>query len=116
MDRGVFNGGSVRRFARGRIRPKPGQMNKRERAYEIHLEAERKAGRVLWFLFEGIKLRLAEKTFYTPDFVVMTADGLIEFHEVKGFWEDDARVKIKCAAESFPFRFLAITKEGVEEI
>ena len=35
----------------------------------------------------------------------------------KGFWEDDARVKIKVAAEVFPFRFVAITrsKDGWKE-
>jgi hypothetical protein len=28
-------------------------------------------------------------------------------HEVKGFWTDDARVKIKVAADLYPFRFIA---------
>ncbi len=28
---------------------------------------------------------------------------------MKGHWEDDARVKIKVAAEMYPFRFVAIT-------
>ena len=58
---------------------------------------------------EAVKLRLADKTFYTPDFVVIRADGGIELHEVKGHWEDDARVKIKVAATQHPwFRFLAV--------
>ena len=34
----------------------------------------------------------------------------MEMHEVKGFWRDDARVKIKVAADIYPFRFLAIKK------
>ena len=38
----------------------------------------------------------------------MLGDGTLECHEVKGHWEDDARVKIKCAAEKFPFRFVAM--------
>jgi hypothetical protein len=63
-----------------------------------------------WFEYEAVKLRLADKTFYSPDFAVMVANGELEMHEVKGFWEDDARVKIKCAAEKFPFRFRAFTK------
>ena len=64
---------------------------------------------ILWFRFEGIKLRLADNTFYTPDFAVMRADGQLECHEVKGFWQDDARVKIKVAADQYPFRFIAVT-------
>lgn len=55
--------------------------------------------------------RLADKTFYTPDFVVLAPDGVLEMHEVKGFWEEDARVKIKVAAAQFPFRFVAITRD-----
>jgi hypothetical protein len=38
----------------------------------------------------------------------MRADGQIECHEVKGHWMDDARAKIKIAAEMYPFRFLAV--------
>ena len=38
----------------------------------------------------------------------MAADGVIECHEVKGYWQDDARVKIKVAADQYPFRFVAI--------
>jgi hypothetical protein len=40
---------------------------------------------------------------------VLTREGIDELHEVKGgFFEDDARVKIKVAAETFPcFRFLS---------
>ena len=93
-------------YALGRL--KPGTMNKSESAYADHLEALKAAGSVLWWRFEGLKLRLADATFYTPDFAVMAADGVIECHEVKGFWQDDARVKIKVASEQYPFRFLAI--------
>jgi hypothetical protein len=71
---------------------------------------------VAWFKFEGIKLRLADNTFYTPDFAVMLANGELELHEVKGFWQDDARVKIKIAADLYPMRFIAVRaklkKEG----
>lgn len=84
-----------------------GTMNKTEAAYSEHLEAKRIAGAVLWFAFEPIKLRLADNTFYSPDFGVIAADGVLEMHEVKGFWADDARVKIKVAADRFPFRFVA---------
>lgn len=103
----------MRRFARGRtVRRQQGQMNKTEAAYARQLEVWRHEGVVLWYEFEPVKLRLAEKTFYTPDFMVMRADGEIEIHEVKGFWEDDARVKIKVAADKFPFKFKAVTMKS----
>jgi hypothetical protein len=88
-----------------------GGMNKTEVAYAEHLKLRERAGEIAWYVFEGVKLRLADKTFYTPDFIVMLRDGDIEMHEVKGFWEDDARVKIKVAAAMFPFRFLGIQKD-----
>jgi len=69
-----------------------------------------KAGEYRSVKFESIKLRLAHNTFYTPDFsVVNDATGELELHEVKGYWEEDARVKIKVAAHQYPeYRFLAI--------
>ena len=93
-------------FALGRL--KVGQMNKTEAAYGQHLQQLQAAGEVLWYVFEGVKLRLADNTFYTPDFAVMRADGQLEMHEVKGFWQDDARVKIKVAASMYPFKFVAL--------
>jgi len=93
-------------FALGRL--KVGERNKTESAYERHLELLRASGDVVWFRFEGVKLRLADNTFYTPDFTVMLADGQLECHEVKGHWQDDARVKVKVAAEMYPFRFVAV--------
>jgi hypothetical protein len=83
-------------------------MNRTEQAYADLLESRRQAGEILWFKFEGMKLRLADNTFYTPDFAVMLRDRRLEVHEVKGFWTDDARVKIKVAAELYPFEFVAV--------
>jgi hypothetical protein len=92
-------------------------MNRTEAAYAQRLELQRQAGEVVWFKFEAVKLRLADATFYSPDFAVMLSDGTLEMHEVKGFWEDDARVKIKVAASLFPFRFVALTaKRGTWQI
>lgn len=94
------------RLALGRL--KAGAMNRTEEAYERELRDALTIGDVLWYRFEGLKLRLADNTFYTPDFAVMLSNGQIECHEVKGFWTDDARVKIKVAAEQYPFRFIAV--------
>lgn len=87
-----------------------GVMNKTEEAYAKVLEARKFAGEILWYKFEAIKLRLADNTFYTPDFPVLLANGELQMHEVKGFWEDDARVKIKVAASMYPFDFIAVKK------
>jgi hypothetical protein len=95
----------ARRFALGRL--KTGEMNRTEARYAEHLEARKQAGEVAWWKFESIKLRLADNTFYTPDFAVMLIDGLMECHETKGHWEEDARVKIKVAASMYSFRFRA---------
>lgn len=97
----------MKNFALGRL--KTGVMNKTEAAYAAHLELLKHAGGVAWYRFEGLKFRLADNTFYTPDFAVMLTAGAMECHEVKGYWQDDARVKIKVAADLYPFRFIAIT-------
>ena len=103
-----------RRFAHGR-RPEPGVMNKLEADYAAHLEARKIAGEILWYLYEHVKLKLADRTFYTSDFFVMAADETLEAHEVKGFWEDDARVKIKVAASMYPFKFIAATRRSKKD-
>jgi hypothetical protein len=98
-------------FALGRL--KTGQMNKTEEAYQSYLEILRRADEIISYKFEALKFRLADNTFYTPDFFVMKPDRTLELHEVKGFWQDDARVKIKVAASLFPmFVFRAIKKKG----
>jgi hypothetical protein len=98
------------RYALGRL--PTGTMNKTEERYDAHLWERRHAGAVLWHKFEAIKLRLADNTFLTVDFAVLGKDGFLEMHEVKGFWQDDARVKIKVAASIYPFRFIAVTAEA----
>jgi len=97
------------------IKPLPRHVNRRmnmtEAAYADRLEILKLAGDIVDYRFEAVKLRLAEKTFYTPDFLVTTLDE-IQFHEVKGFWRDDARVKIKVAAAQYPeFAFCAVTRK-----
>jgi hypothetical protein len=99
------------RYALGRL--KPGEMNKTELAYRDEWILPRVAdGRLLWWRFEGLKLRLADLTFYTPDFALMAPSGLIECHEVKGWWGEDDRVKIKVAADLYPFRFVGAQRQA----
>lgn len=98
--------GQQRMQALGRLRD--GQMNKTETRYAAHLDSEKHAGRVAWYMFEGIKLKLAPNTGITIDFAVMLADGRLQMHDVKGsraIYTDDARAKTKIAAAMFPFAF-----------
>lgn len=92
-------------YAKGRL--KTGEMNRTEAAYRDHLEAEKRSGRILEFWFEHIKLKIADNACgYTPDFMVMRADGVIELHEVKGspaIFQEDAKVKVKACATQYPF-------------
>lgn len=91
-------------------RPKssgPGRMNKTEAEWSAMLEARKLAGEVAYWSFEPIKVRLADLTFYTPDFLVMLSSGELELHEVKGaFVMDDAKLKFKVVAEHFPARLV----------
>ncbi len=107
---------SIRPKVRGRARTQPkrdGSMNGMETKYAAHLELLRVAGQILRWDFEPCKLRLADRTYYTPDFRVLLLDGLIEFHEVKGTWagQEHNRVKIKVAAEQHPYQFTAVTRD-----
>jgi hypothetical protein len=86
--------------------------------YAEQLIARKLSGEIIDFGFERIKFRLADLTYYTPDFDVQMADGTIELHEVKAatskgvvLVEDDAKVKIKVAAALFPqFGFVMVAK------
>lgn len=105
-------------WTKGRPRPRqaPGVMNKTEERYanEI-LRPLLLAGEIVKYDFEAVKFRLAKKTFLTPDFYVVTPTH-IEIHEVKGHWEDDARVKMKVAAKLFPeFKWIAIKWKNKKE-
>ena len=85
------------------------KMNKTEERYAGRLDSMKAAGSIVDWKYEGVKFKLADRTYYTPDFIVITADGSVELHEVMGHWEDDARVKIKVAAEMYPlFIFKAV--------
>ena len=88
-----------------------GRMNKTEAAYAELLAARVHCGEIVEFKFESLKLRLADRTWYTPDFAIVLPDGAREIHEVKGHWTDDARVKIKVAAELYPhYLFIAVQR------
>lgn len=89
-------------------RMKGGKMNNTEKRYADHLESLKHVGTVQHYWFQTMSLKLAEDCWYRIDFLVLLATGMLEVHEVKGHWTDDALVKIKVAAQQFPFRFIAV--------
>lgn len=77
-------------------------MNRLEARYADYLDGLLHSGEIVFWRYESMKLILADRCSYLPDFFVVRADGTPEFHETKGFWRDDARVKVKMAAKLFP--------------
>ena len=88
-------------------------MNKTERAYSCLLNARISQGEIMTWAFEPVTFKLAPRTTYTPDFMVVCTDR-IEFHEVKGakkgktgkalpYVMEDAAVKIKTCSAMMPF-------------
>lgn len=84
-------------------------MNKLEAAFVAYWKLQTgNLGQTLEY--EPVKLRLADNTFYTPDFVTVRPIDRTEYgmaavttyYEVKGFMRDDASVKIKVARRLFP--------------
>lgn len=76
-------------------------MNKIEAASAATLEQRKHAGKVAGYKFGGPKFRLAENTFYTPDFTVLLTDGAFDVFEIKEHWQDDVRAKIKIAGNIY---------------
>ncbi len=104
-------------------RKRPMVMNKIEQRYARHLEGLKYEGKILCWAYESLKLRLADNTFYTPDFYVLDSEGLVCIKEVKGtkkgsyFCLEPSKVKIKVAADKYPFQFAItwLTREGWQE-
>lgn len=105
--------------AKGKLKAREG-MTRPEKRYAERLIGMQLIGVIHWYAFEPIKLRLADNTTYTPDFLILAQNGGLECHEVKGsktvqlksgkasrpWCEEDAKIKIKVAAEMYPFRFV----------
>lgn len=116
-----------RGFAKALEQRKPGTMNKAEGEYSMVLALRKRDGEILAAEFEAVTFKLAPDLRYTPDFMVVMADGTIEFHEVKAsrkvgkggkkiekpHLEDDARAKYLVAANRFyQFRFAIACEIG----
>jgi len=91
-----------------------GRMNRTEARYADYLAGEIAAGRVLWTRYEALRLVLAPRVTWTPDFPVILADGTLELREVKGakgagyYATEKARLKLRLATDAFPFRVVVV--------
>jgi len=92
--------------------PRNAYKNKTEDEYAERLFLLKLAGEIQGFDYEADRLKIGAGAWYTPDFRVVLADGTIEFHEVKGFWREAAKVRIKAAAHWHPYRFVAVKKKA----
>lgn len=91
------------------------EMNKTERAYaELVLNPMIETAQIILWRFQPMTFVLANRARYTPDFMLLFANGRIRFAETKALWknakgghslhfEDDALVKLKVAASMYPF-------------
>jgi hypothetical protein len=94
-------------------------MNKLERRFrDTVLEPAWTRHDIGHYFREPIKLRLAGRTYYSPDFLVTSRPGehgippAITFVECKGFMREDAAVKLKVAASAYPcFGWLLVTRD-----
>lgn len=113
------------KHAKGR-RHVPGVMNKNEERYAAYLADQQHAGEILWWAFECVSLKLAPKCAYHPDFLVMHADRSLSVIDVKGFkakpsgepgyWAtEDARIKLRVAAEKFPLFSFVVAFQGKDK-
>jgi hypothetical protein len=88
---------------------RPATRNKTESDYADNLEAKKRAGVIVDWKYESMKFRLGDGSnavsrpaFFTPDFLVIHKDHF-ELIEVKGFWREAAKVRIKAARELYPW-------------
>lgn len=72
-------------FARGR--PLEDGMNKLEGQYGAYLDILKHAGDVLWWRYAPMRLRLADGSYYKPDFGVLTRECLFDCTKRRGTGE-----------------------------
>lgn len=106
--------GSVLIDSKGKSSGKPtkrrsDQMNKLEGEYARILQAKRHRGEIIFDRYEALKLRIGDKCFYSPDFLIIRANNpkplLVEIkgaaiHQKKLY--EDGIIKFKAAKELYP--------------
>lgn len=82
--------------------PMPEYKSSLEKKYACLLQLRLLASEICRWAYEPIGFKNAKRTFYYPDFMVVSIDG-VEFHEVKG-WDRQGKGKLKwkTTAEKYP--------------
>jgi len=67
------------------------------------LNSQKQQGLILDYIIKPCSLRLGNGCHYEPDFMVITSEGFIEFHEIKGNtrFAQKSLTKLKAAAYIF---------------
>lgn len=102
-------------IAKARTPPLP-YANRLEADYAALLELRKRAGELHDWRYQPLRLILANRCTYEPDFLVIATDQTLELHETKGGWfRDDARVKVKVVARLFPwFKLVIVTRKSIK--
>ena len=104
-------------------------MNKVESKYAQYLDIQKASGAVRWWAFEAVTVKIGNDCRFTPDFLVMAADGSLSFADTKGtikiktgrragqtkpHVEEDAAVKARVLAANFviPIYFVWQREDG----
>lgn len=81
-------------------------QNKTEALFDLRLSDLKASGRIRDYGFETMKFRLAQRTWFKPDFPIILPDWSLIVAEVKGgYIRPDGMLKLKVAAEQFPVPF-----------
>jgi len=95
-------------------------MNKTESLYTIELDWQKREGKIERWAFQALKFRLADRTWFTPDFIVWLEGGRLRIVEIKGgYVREDSAVKFKVARDLYPeFEWVCLqrTKAGWREL
>jgi hypothetical protein len=83
------------------------RLNKLEKRFLTYLRQY--SGYTIWI--QAFTFKLGDDCRYSPDFVVLDETGKLTAYETKGFFRDDAKVKIKVAARMFRcIKFTVVTE------
>lgn len=96
--------------AKANLARKDAYASSTEREYAETLKLRKMAGEIYDWAYEPVRLRIGDGAFYRPDFQVINLNGVIEYHEVKGFWREAAKVRIRAAKALHPYSFFVVTK------
>ena len=94
--------------------PKPWApyASKWEMQYAAYLDLRKTVGQVKDWQYEPDTLVCAGGTKYTPDFRVTYPDDAREYHEVKGFWRTQDKVRMREAAVVSPLPIVLVSRRA----